>query len=342
MIGRAADAAPEDVQAAVGAARRAFDDTDWAFDIDRRLGALEQLHRALVDHADELTDITVAEVGAPRMACSTVQVAEPLSFLPYYIDVARSFAWRQDLGDADTLGGWARRWVEREPVGVVAAITPWNVPTQINLAKIVPALAAGCTVVLKPAPQTPWSGLALGRLAAEHTDIPPGVLNVVTSSDPRIGERITTDPGVDMISFTGSTETGRQVMAAASTNITKVFLELGGKSAMVLLDDVDDISGPAATAAFGTAMVSGQGCALSTRIVAPRARYDEVVDAIAAMMAATPPGNPDDEATMMGPLISEHQRDRVERYVDGALAQGARAVCGGRRPEGLELSLIHI
>ena len=159
------------------------------------------------------------------------QLDAPLAYLPYYADLAESYEWTTELGQADTIGGPANRWVEREPVGVVAAITPWNYPNQINLAKIVPALAAGCTVVLKPAPDTPWTGLALGHLIAEHTDIPAGVVNVITSSDKTIGEILTTSPDVDLVSFTGSTATGRRIMAAGADTIKKVFLELGGKSA---------------------------------------------------------------------------------------------------------------
>ncbi|MEE9415367.1 MAG: aldehyde dehydrogenase family protein, partial [Acidimicrobiales bacterium] len=295
-----------------------------------------QLHEALESHSDDLTELTIAEVGATRTACATIQVKAPLELLPFYADLAESYQWRTELGDADTLGGPATRWVEKEPIGVLAAITPWNVPNQINLAKLVPALAAGCTVVLKPAPATPWGALALGRLIVTHTDIPAGVVNVVTSSDNAIGEFLTSDRRIDMISFTGSTATGRQVMASASEHITKVFLELGGKSAVIVLDDVADMNTMAATAAFGTATVCGQGCALGTRILLPRSRYDEGVEAIAAMMAHVPPGDPTDSATMMGPLISAAQRDRVERYVQGAVEQGARIVCGGRRPEALD------
>ncbi len=178
--------------------------------------------------------------------------------------------------------------------------------------------------------------MALGRLIAEHTDIPAGVFNVVTSSDKLIGAAMVTDPRVDMVSFTGSTDTGRNVMAAASTNITRVFLELGGKSAHVVLDDVDDIGAACIGAVFGMAMVAGQGCALTTRVLLPLSRYDEGVDAIASMMAAMVPGDPDDPGTIMGPLISAAQRDRVEGYIATGIAEGARVVCGGGRPHGLD------
>ena len=183
---------------------------------------------------------------------------------------------------------WASRrgrTLLREPIGVVAAITPWNVPNQINLAKIGPALAAGCTVVLKPAPDTPWVACELGRLVAEHTDIPAGVFNVVTPSSNDVAAQLTSDPRVDMVSFTGSTATGRAIMAAAAPTLKKVFLELGGKSAAIVLDDAD-VSASAAATAFAACIHAGQGCALSTRLVVPRARYDEAVQAAAETMAS--------------------------------------------------------
>lgn len=329
VVGTAPDASAEDVEAAIVAARSAFDTSHWSTDVDFRVRCLRQLHDALLDHVDAWNDITVAEVGAPRAACASIQVTAPLDFLPYYADLATGFEWTTDLGQRDTLGGPARRWIEREPIGVVAAITPWNVPNQINLAKVVPALAAGCAVVLKPAPATPWTALLLAHAVAEHTDIPAGVLNVVTSADPTIGELLTTDPRVDMISFTGSTAVGRRIMEAASQNLTKVFLELGGKSVSLVLDDVEDFGAVAATAAFGTALVAGQGCALTTRLLLPRSRYDEGVEAIAAMMAMITPGDPNDDATMLGPLISAEQLARVDGYVQQGASEGARVVCGG-------------
>ena len=234
-IGTAADATADDVEAAIVAARTAFDTTSWSTDVAFRVRCLRQLDDALRNHVGELTEITIAEVGAPRTVCGSVQVVAPLDFLSFYADLAEQYEWSTDLGPRDTLGGPAVRWTECEPIGVVAAITPWNVPNQINLAKIVPALAAGCTVILKPAPATPWTGLYLGRLIAEHTDIPDGVVNVITSSNPTIGELLTTDPRIDMISFTGSTGVGRRIMAAASEHLTKVFLELGGKSVSLVL-----------------------------------------------------------------------------------------------------------
>src|SRR5579884_2758197 len=213
------------------------------------------------------------------------------------------------LGVAEPFGMKSRRFVWREPVGVVGAITPWNYPNQINIAKVVPALAAGNTVVLKPAPDTPWTGLFLGRLIAEETDIPPGVVNVVTSSDHLLGQQLSEDPRVDMITFTGSTATGRKVMAAGAATVKKVFLELGGKSASVALDDAD-IGATAAGVCFAITSHAGQGCAITSRYLLPRSRYEEGLEAVTATLGSIAYGDPTDPANLMGPLISERQRTR--------------------------------
>jgi aldehyde dehydrogenase (NAD+) len=229
------------------------------------------------------------------------------------------------------MGIKTHRTVAREAVGVVGAITPWNFPHQINLAKLGPALAAGNTLVLKPAPDTPWCAAILGELIAEHTDFPPGVINIVTSSDQRFGALLSKDPRVDMISFTGSTATGRAVMADGAATLKKVFLELGGKSAFLVLDDAD-LAGACAVSAFTAATHAGQGCAITTRLVVPRARYDEAVQAAAGTMATLKPGDPNDAGTVCGPLISARQRDRVQGYLDSAIEEGGTFACGGGRP----------
>jgi aldehyde dehydrogenase (NAD+) len=197
--------------------------------------------------------------------------------------------------------------------------------------KIGPALAAGNTVVLKPAPDTPWVAAELGRLVAECTDIPPGVFNVVTASGHEVGAALVADPRVDLISFTGSTATGKAVMASAAATLKKVFLELGGKSAAIVLDDAD-LGAGAGLAAFSVCMHAGQGCALTTRLIVPRARYDEAVEIAAATMAGLPCGDPTDPSTICGPLINAAQRDRVEGYLRLAVEEGGRFATGGGRP----------
>ncbi len=213
---------------------------------------------------------------------------------------------------------------------MVGAITPWNFPHQINFAKVGPALAAGCTAVLKPAPDTPWCASALARIVAEETDIPAGVLNVVTSTDHALGSQLARDPRVDVVSFTGSTATGRSVMRDAAENLTRVFLELGGKSAFVVLDDAD-AAAAAGLAAFTAATHAGQGCAITTRLVVPRSMHDEIVEAAAATMGALAAGDPTDPGTICGPLISARQRDRVQDYLDLAVAEGGTFAAGGGR-----------
>jgi aldehyde dehydrogenase (NAD+) len=332
-IGRAADATGADADAAVGAARRAFEAGTWARDPQLRAHCLRQLKAALDEEFEILREITIAEAGAPRMWTDGPQLRIPVDGLDYLIDLLASYEWQRDLGQARPMGMPTSRRLYREPAGVVAAITPWNFPNQINLAKLGPALAAGCTVVLKPAPDTPWTGAELGRLIATRTDIPAGVVNVLTSSRAEAGRLLTTDPRVDMISFTGSTATGRDVMAAAAPTLKKVFLELGGKSAAVVLDDYD-LAAAAALTAFSACIHAGQGCALTTRLIVPRARYDEAVEACAQTMRSVTVGDPSDPATVCGPLISAVQRDRVETYLRSAAADGGTFACGGGRPAG--------
>ena len=331
VLGVAACASAADLDRATAAARRAFDETDWSTDLGLRVRCLRQLQRALLDHSDELRALTIAETGAPLFFTRSAALDEPVAGLGWVADMAENYEWTRDLGRAEPLGMPARRFIRREAVGVVGAITPWNVPHQINLAKLGPALAAGNTVVLKPAPDTPWCATVVGRLIAEETDIPAGVVNIVTSPVADFGAPLATDPRVDQVSFTGSTATGRTVMAAAAATVKRVFLELGGKSAFVVLDDAD-LAAACATAAFMVCTHAGQGCAITTRLVVPRGRFDEAVEATAATLAGLAPGDPTDPATVCGPLISARQRDRVERYIATAVAEGGRIVVGGGRP----------
>ena len=335
VIGSAPDAAPEDVDAAVAAARRAFDDTAWATDAALRVHCLRQLHQALVDAGEHMRALTTAEAGAPAMFTAGPQYDVPVEGLAWTADLAETYAWELDLGRATPMGLPTERVVRREPVGVVAAITPWNFPNQINLAKVGPALAAGNTVVLKPAPDTPWVAAELGRLAREKTDLPPGVLNVIAARAHEAGAALVTDPRVDLVSFTGSTATGRGIMAAAAPTLKKVFLELGGKSASIVLDDAD-LAAAVGMTGFSVCVHAGQGCALTTRLLVPRARYAEAVEIAAATMASLKPGNPADPGTVCGPIISAAQRERVEGYLKLAIAEGGSFATGGGRPAGEE------
>jgi aldehyde dehydrogenase (NAD+) len=331
VLGTAANADLTDTDRAIAAARRAFDAGDWSTDTALRVRCIRQLRDAMGDHLEELREITMAEVGAPRMLTAAAQLEGPIADLEFSAATAENYSWRTDLGVAAPMGIKTRRTLVREAVGVVAAITPWNFPHQINLAKIGPALAAGNTVVLKPAPDTPWCAAILGELIAEHTDIPPGVLNIVTSDDHAVGAMLSSDPRVDMVSFTGSTATGRAVMAAGAPTIKKVFLELGGKSAFLILDDAD-LAAACSMAAFTASVHAGQGCAITTRLVVPRAHYDEAAAAAAATMLGLKPGDPTKPGTICGPVISARQRDRIQSYLDLAVAEGGTFACGGGRP----------
>jgi acyl-CoA reductase-like NAD-dependent aldehyde dehydrogenase len=333
-LGPAANASVADARRATEAARRAFDTTPWATDAAFRSHCLRQLHDGLVADQEDLRRLLIADVGLPHMLTLGPGLDTPVGMVGWYADLAEKYEFTEDLGVAEVRGGLHDRWVEKEAVGVVSAIVPYNYPVQITLAKLVPALAAGCTVVVKAPPQTPWITAALGRVVAERTDIPPGVVNVLTSDAVEVGEALVTDPLVDMVSFTGSTAAGRRIMAAASDAVKKVFLELGGKSAFVVLDDAD-MELAAMFAGFTICSHAGQGCAITTRLLVPEARHDELVQLVAGTMAGVPVGDPSDPAMMMGPLISEAQRQRVEGHVQRAVAAGATVVTGGRRPEHL-------
>ena len=334
VLGRAADASLADAERAIAAARSAFDTTAWSRDRELRVRCLRQLHAALQENADHLREILVHEVGAPVSSTQGAQLAGPIEVVRWYADLLEGYEFVEDLGIRETFGRRNHRWIEKEAAGVVGAIAAYNYPIQLALAKLAPALAAGCTVVLKGAPDTPWATLALGKLVAEATDIPRGVVNVLTASDNAVGALLTTHADVDVVSFTGSTPVGRQIMAAASATVKRVFLELGGKSAFLLLDD-GDVATAAMFCAFAAISHSGQGCAITSRLVVPRDRHDEVVDAARSILSRVPYGDPADPANMMGPLISARQREKVAGYVDRAIAAGARAVIGGRIPEHL-------
>ncbi len=327
-IGRAPDATADDVEASIAAARRAFDETDWSTNVELRVRCLRQLHQALLDEEQPFKALTTAEVGMPGFMMGAAGFDVPVDGLRWVTDLAETYEFESDLGVASPMGIASQRTVRREAVGVVAAITPWNVPTQINLAKVGPALAAGCTVVLKPAPDTPWLACELGRLVAERTDIPAGVFNVVTPASNEVAAQLTSDPRVDMVSFTGSTATGKAIMAAAAPTLKRVFLELGGKSAAIVLDDADLASAVGATA-FAACIHAGQGCAITTRLIVPRDRYDEAVQVAATTMESIGASDPADPQAICGPVISQLQRDRVAAYLDLAIAEGGTFATGG-------------
>ena len=333
VLGSAADASVADADRAMAAARRAFDTTSWATDVGLRLRGLRQLHEALLGHRDELQELVVAETGIPVMMTEGGPALDnPIAMVGWHADLLEKYEFSEELGVAEARGSLHRRWIEREPVGVAAAIVPYNYPIQISLAKLAPALAAGCTVILKGPPEAPWTTAALGRLVAEETDIPAGVVNVLVGASPEVGAVLTSDPRVDLVSFTGSTATGRRIMAAASETVKKLFLELGGKSACIVLDDAPlDLA--AMVAAFTITSHAGQGCAITSRLLLPRSKFDEAVELVRSMMEGIRGGDPRDPATMMGPLVSEKQRAKVDGMVHDAVAGGATLVLGGKAPD---------
>jgi aldehyde dehydrogenase (NAD+) len=331
-LGQVADASAEDMGRAIAAARRAFDETDWATNRSFRRHCLEQLHQALVAEREEMREQLILEVGCPRMLTYGPQLDAPLDgAITYPAQLIDEFVWEDDLADAvDFRGNLNTRRIVKEPVGVVGAIVPWNFPFEVSITKVAQALATGNTAILKPAPDTPWNGTLIGRIVAEQTDIPAGVFNVVTSSDHLVGEQLTLSSQVDLISFTGSTAVGKRIMEKGAATLKRLFLELGGKSATIVLDDAD----------FATAMMSGlavcahagQGCAIPTRMLLPRSRYDEGVELLKPMLAGVPVGDPQRPDMLMGPLISEKQQSRVLGYIEKGVAEGATLALGGGKP----------
>jgi aldehyde dehydrogenase (NAD+) len=336
VLGQVADASSEDMQRAIAAARRAFDETTWSTDRAFRKECLLQLKAALHGEQEELREQIILEVGAPRMLTHGPHLDLPLAdALSYPAELIDRYAWETELEDClDMRGNPTSRRVWKEPVGVVGAITPWNYPFEVSIVKLGQALATGNTVVLKPAPDTPWNATLIGRVIAEQTDIPAGVVNVVTSSDHLVGEELTLSRQVDCISFTGSTAVGKRIMEKGAATMKRLFLELGGKSATVVLEDAD--LSAASMAGFAVCSHAGQGCAIQTRMLLPRSRYEEGVELLKGVMAAVPYGDPQRPDVLMGPLISAKQRDRVLGYIETGVAEGATLALGGGRPKDLD------
>jgi len=333
VLGVVADGSRADMARAVEAARRAFDTTDWSTNRALRAQCLRQLQAAIEKEQEDLRHELVAEVGCPILITYGPQLDAPLrEALTWPMEMIEQFPWERPLGPKDAMGiGYdTERYVWKEPVGVVGVIVPWNFPVEITLNKLGPILAMGNTCVVKPAPDTPFNATRLARLIAEHTDIPPGVVNIVTSSDHLVGEVLTLSPDVDLVAFTGSTVTGRRIMEAGSATLKRVFLELGGKSVNLFLDDADlQASLPGVVT---SCMHGGQGCAIPTRVLVPRARYGEAVDLIRSGFDGWSYGDPTDASNLQGPQVSKKQQQRVLDYIEKGKAEGARVVAGGGVP----------
>ncbi|MDR7167028.1 acyl-CoA reductase-like NAD-dependent aldehyde dehydrogenase [Nocardia kruczakiae] len=324
-------ASPADVDRAVAAARAAFDHGPWPrLDPAERIAVVRKLAARYEPRREEIAQVITAEMGAPITFSRSAQARLPGALIGAFADLATGHPWeetRSGLLGADIT-------VRREPVGVVAAIVPWNMPMFTTVVKLIPALLAGCAVVLKPAPETPLDAYILAELLTE-LDLPPGVVSILPG-DRETGGYLVAHPGVDKVSFTGSTAAGRQVAAVCGAALRKVSLELGGKSAAVVLDDAD----PAAVAAgmmVAGLMNSGQACVAQTRILLPRRRYQEFVDALAGMVDSLAVGDPGDPATQVGPMVAQRQQRRVRDYIDKGRHEGARLVVGGSElPPGID------
>ncbi len=332
LLGTCADGTKDDMLRAVEVARRTFDESDWSENHELRSRCLRQLYEGMLEEKEQLRAIVVHEAGAPISLSSYMHVDGPIDMMSYWADLAASYDYETRLSDVPFLGVQNGRIQRREAVGVVGAITPWNVPLYLNIAKIGPALASGCSMILKPAPDTPWSATHLGKIIAEKTDIPAGAVNIVASADHLTGEILSSDPRIDLVTFTGSTATGRRIMECASSTVKKVFLELGGKSANIILDDVPlEAALPGATM---TCVHGGQGCAITTRLLVPRSRYDESLEILKTSFENWNYGDPTNPANLQGPQVSKRQQERVLAYIEKGKQEGARCLVGGGKPDG--------
>jgi len=334
VVGHSADASAEDVEEAIAAARRAFDTTDWSTNHALRLSLVTKLHELFVENRARLEDIARYEVGAPWVAVKRAQVDMALDCWKDLIDLFPQVTFEKDRGERGVMGFNSKRMTVHEAVGVVAAITPWNFPIYVNTEKVVSALLAGCTVILKPAPDTPLAGTIFGELAAQ-AGFPPGVLNVITGADPAMaGEMLVQDKRVDLVTFTGSTAIGKHIMKTGAETMKRCFLELGGKSVKIVLDDAPKFAMDVAQSIL--VFHAGQGCAVQSRLLVPKSRYAEACAILKATYDAFADkwGHFDDPACAMGPVISKKQLERIKAYVDIGIAEGATLLTGGNiRPD---------
>jgi betaine-aldehyde dehydrogenase len=330
-VGRVPDSSTDDVDRAVAAARNTFDNTDWATrDPGERIAILQKFNELYATKIGEMAELISLEMGSPMSFSTLAQSPAPWMLLNTTINLAQQIQWEERR--PGMLGGEVI--VRREPVGVVGAIVPWNVPQLVTISKLGPALLIGNTVVLKPSPETPLDAYLMAEIFAE-AGLPPGVLNIVPGGR-EIGEYLVTHPGVDKIAFTGSTAAGRRIASLCGEQLKRVSLELGGKSAAIILDDAD-LPSLLPGLKFAMTMNSGQACVAQTRVLASRERYDEVVDVLAGIFRDLKVGDPMDQANDIGPLVAERQQERVEKYIALGQEEGAKVIVGGSgRPEGLD------
>ena len=333
-VGKAADASAADVDEAIAAARHAFDTTDWSTNVEKRVDLVTKLRALFEANRERLSDLARDEAGAAMGAVGRAHVDMALDGWDDYLRLFPQLKWDKDYGGRTGYGFETQRKAVYEPVGVVGAITPWNVPLYVNVGKVVAALLAGCTVILKPAPNTPGMGAIFGELPKEAGS-PAGVLNVIFGSDPALaGEMLVTDPRVDLISFTGSTNVGKRIMEQGAATLKRVFLELGGKSAKIILEDSANFAMDVAQSML--VFHAGQGCAVHSRLLVPRSRYEEAKAVLKHAYASFGDnwGDYDNPAHIMGPVVSQRQMERVLSYIDIGQAEGATLLAGGKaRPD---------
>ena len=329
VIGSTVLASEADVDAAVAAARAAFDYGPWTeFTAEQRIELVTRFGELYQTRMNEISELISLETGSPISFAMVAQGPPAWLTITTMLEFARRVQWEETRAGA--LGG--EFVVRREPVGVIGAIVPWNVPQGLTMPKLAAALLTGCTIVIKPSPETALDALVLAEVV-EAAGIPEGVVSILPGGG-EVGEHLVRHPGVDKIAFTGSTDIGRRIGAICGEQLKRVSLELGGKSAAILLEDVDLEAAVAGLKVVGL-MNNGQICAAQTRILAPRSRYGEVVDALAEMVSNLTIGDPADPATEMGPLVSERQQQRVAKYIALGQEEGAKVAAGGDgRPNG--------
>jgi betaine-aldehyde dehydrogenase len=331
VVGTVPDGTPADVDAAVAAARRTFDETDWPhLPLEERLAIVQRFTDLYASRMMDMAAVITEEMGSPITFSQLAQSPTPWMMLNTFIGLARELEWEETR--PGVMGGPVI--VRREPVGVVAAIVPWNVPQFVTMSKLAPTLVSGCTMVLKPAPETPLDAYLMAELLHE-AGVPAGVVNIVAAGR-ETGEHLVRHPGVDKVAFTGSTAAGRRIAGICGEQLKRCSLELGGKSAAIILDDAD-LAATMQGLKMASLMNNGQACVAQTRILASRGRYDEVVEALAETVKGMSVGDPSDPMTEIGPLVAERQQERVEKYIALGQEEGARVVVGGNgRPEGLD------
>ncbi|MGH8982815.1 MAG: aldehyde dehydrogenase [Acidimicrobiia bacterium] len=331
LVGRVPEGTEADIDRAVAAARDALDNGEWPrLSPEERIAAVQKFSELYAAAIPDLAAVITEEMGSPITFSNLAQSPAPWMMLNTFLQVAAEYPWEERRQGA--IGG--EIIVRREPVGVVAAIVPWNVPQFVTMSKLAPALIAGCTIIVKPSPETPLDGFKLAELL-EQAGIPKGVVSIIPAGR-EVGEHLVRHPGVDKVAFTGSTAAGRRIAAICGEQLKRCTLELGGKSAAIILDDADLVA-TVEGLKFASLMNNGEACVAQTRILASRQRYDEVVDAVAGMVGGLAVGDPSDPATEVGPLVAERQQERVEKYVALGQEEGAKVAVGGNgRPDGLD------